>query len=179
MLIRVVCDRIWLAITTFPTWQEWLTAGGLGLLLAVLLIPLGLAIGFLQVEVIRSPKVILTVGAIALFSPGITEELLFRALLLPHPSESVSFTNLSIWFSFSLILFILYHPLNALSLYPAGRPTFMTPGFLVLAALLGVICAIAYLQTGSLWLPVLLHWLAVMVWLLCLGGYRRLQKNEE
>ncbi|MDX2213061.1 MAG: CPBP family glutamic-type intramembrane protease [Oculatellaceae cyanobacterium bins.114] len=172
-------DRIWLAITTLPSGQEWFTVGGICLLLVLLLIPLGRTVGFLKVEVIRSPKIVLSVGAIALVTPGMTEELFFRALLLPHPSESASLTTIGVWFSLSLILFILYHPLNALSFYPAGRPTFMTPGFLVLAALLGVICAIAYLQTGSLWLPVLLHWLAVVVWLLCLGGYNRLQKEGE
>lgn len=177
MTFDYLWDRVRLAITTLPSWHDGLVTGGLCFLLALLLIPLGMAIGFLKVDVIQSPKTILTIGAIALISPGIIEELVFRVLLLPHPSEAASPTTAGLWFSISLGLFILYHPLNALSFYPPGRPTFMTPGFLTLAALLGAICALAYLQTGSLWLPVLLHWLAVVVWLVCLGGYQRL--NEQ
>ncbi len=46
--------------------------------------------------------------------------------------------------------------------------------FLVLAALLGIICSLAYIQSGSLWTPVMIHWLLVVVWLLLLVGYRKL-----
>jgi predicted Abi (CAAX) family protease len=43
----------------------------------------------------------------------------------------------------------------------------------LLAALLGVVCEIAYLKTGSLWSPAAIHWLVVAVWLTVLGGYRK------
>ncbi|WP_293204846.1 MULTISPECIES: hypothetical protein [unclassified Microcoleus] len=46
--------------------------------------------------------------------------------------------------------------------------------FLLLAAVLGVACSIAYLLIGSIWPAVVIHWLGVTVWLLLLGGYRRL-----
>lgn len=46
--------------------------------------------------------------------------------------------------------------------------------FLLLAALLGFVCSVAYLQSGSLWTSVVIHWLAVVVWLLLLGGYKKL-----
>jgi len=49
-----------------------------------------------------------------------------------------------------LATFVVYHPLNALTFYPVGRSTFMNPVFLLLAAILGVACSIAYLQSGSL-----------------------------
>jgi predicted Abi (CAAX) family protease len=71
-------------------------------------------------------------------------------------------------------MFIVYHPLNALSFFPKGLKTFFNWVFLVLAALLGIICSIAYLQSGSLWTPVVIHWLAVVIWLLLLGGYGKL-----
>jgi predicted Abi (CAAX) family protease len=74
----------------------------------------------------------------------------------------------------SLVLFVVYHPLNALTFYPVGRSTFMNPVFLLLAAVLGVACSIAYLLFGSIWPAVAIHWLAVTAWLLLLGGYRRL-----
>jgi predicted Abi (CAAX) family protease len=71
----------------------------------------------------------------------------------------------------SLTLFILYHPLNALTLYKAGNPTFFQPVFLGLSALLGLTCTIAYWLTGSLWTISLIHWVVVVIWLLYLNGY--------
>jgi len=170
----MLLNRIIPAMTTIPSLHSWLTTGAGCLLLALLIVPIGFAIGFLKWDVIRSPPIIGSVVAIALVAPGITEELLFRVVLLPHPSESVSPFGFGLWISISLGLFILYHPLNALTFYPAGNPTFMRPGFLFLALLLGMDCTLAYLQTGSLWLPVLIHWLAVVIWLLLLGGYHQL-----
>jgi len=72
------------------------------------------------------------------------------------------------------VMFVVYHPLNALSFFSQGLETFFNSAFLLLATLLGITCSIAYLQSGSLWTPVVIHWLAVVVWLLFLGGYRKL-----
>ncbi len=49
-----------------------------------------------------------------------------------------------------------------------------TEAWLQTARLLILFTLIAYLQSGSLWTPVVIHWLAVVVWLLFLGGYRKL-----
>jgi predicted Abi (CAAX) family protease len=42
------------------------------------------------------------------------------------------------------------------------------------ALLLGLICTIAYWQSGSWWVPVAMHWLVVFVWLMFFGGYGQL-----
>lgn len=110
-----------------------------------------------------------------LILPALLEELIFRVLLLPHPTEAVQSHTLGIWLAISLGLFVIYHPLNALTLYPAGNPTFLRPAFLALAGLLGLTCSLVYLQTGSLWLPTLIHWIVVGAWVFGLGGYQRLQ----
>ena len=110
-----------------------------------------------------------------LILPALLEELIFRVLLLPHPTEAVQSHTLGIWLAISLGLFVIYHPLNALTLYPAGNPTFLKPAFLALAGLLGLTCSLVYLQTGSLWLPTLIHWIVVGAWVFGLGGYQRLQ----
>ncbi|MFB2837851.1 type II CAAX prenyl endopeptidase Rce1 family protein [Floridanema evergladense] len=85
-------------------------------------------------------------------------------------------TTATVWFwgSLSLVLFIIYHPMNAVTFFPAGRKTFFNPIFLLLAAVLGIVCSVVYLQSGSLWLPVIIHWLVVVVWLVFLGGYKQL-----
>ncbi|HEY5141419.1 MAG TPA: CPBP family glutamic-type intramembrane protease, partial [Methylococcales bacterium] len=78
------------------------------------------------------------------------------------------------WAMLSLTLFVLYHPINALTLYKAGNPTLFQPIFLGLTALLGLTCTIAYLVTGSLWTISFIHWVVVVIWLFCLSGWAKL-----
>lgn len=105
-----------------------------------------------------------------LLLPALTEELVFRVLLLPHPHEATRLRIVLLWIGISLGLFIVYHPLNALTLFPRGNPTFLRPEFLGLAGLLGFTCSMLYRQTGSLWTIVFVHWLVVVVWLGWGGG---------
>ena len=112
--------------------------------------------------------------AVVFFSPALLEELVFRVAWLPHPSEGVLPTTWLVWAASGLVLFVINHPLNALTLAPRGNPTFFNPIFLSLAGLLGLACTLAYALTGSLWVIVVLHWLVVMVWLFALGGEQKL-----
>lgn len=136
---------------------------------------LGLATGFLRWNPCKSGEVTVRVIATSLFAPAILEELFFRVLLLPDPATKVFSTSYWLWSGFSLLLFIVYHPLNALTFFPQGRKTFFNPIFLSLAGILGFTCTFAYQQTGSFWLPVLIHWLAVVGWLLYFDGLQRLE----
>jgi len=95
-------------------------------------------------------------------------------LLLPAPSDKIPFNSYLAWSGFSLLLFVVYHPLNALIFFPQGRAVFFNPIFLILATALGVVCIITYWQTASLSIPVVIHWLAVVLWLLCFGGLTKL-----
>jgi predicted Abi (CAAX) family protease len=146
--------------------------------MAITMIPLGYRLGFLRFRLVRSPSIIWNVAAIALLTPAFSEELCFRVFLLPHPTEALPLPVIGIWTVLSLIAFLLYHPLNAVSFFPAGRKTFLDPAFLLLALILGIGCAIAYLHTGSVWIPTAIHWLAVVIWLLMLGGYEKLYGGE-
>ena len=103
--------------------------------------------------------------------PALCEEIVFRILFLPHPTENPSIKKQIIWGVISLTVFIVYHPLQGITWNPGGSEVFMEPIFLILAALLGVMCTIAYYWVGSLWLPVFIHWLAVVVWLVLLNGF--------
>jgi predicted Abi (CAAX) family protease len=170
LLIR----RVSIAFSTIPDFTDWLVAAMLVLVYSAIALTVGFWSGFLQVDVQTSQRTIVGVLIGCFLSPGITEEILFRVLILPHPEENVSGLVLWLWGCVSLALFVVYHPLNALTFYPAGRSTFMNPVFLMLAAVLGAACSIAYLHSGSIWPAVAIHWLAVTVWLLLLGGYRRL-----
>ena len=82
------------------------------------------------------------------------------------------------WSIISLAAFIVYHPLNALTLYPVGKPTFWDWRFLTLAGLLGAVCSIAYYTTGSTWPPVFIHWIIVVSWIKFFGGQQILQRKS-
>lgn len=167
-----VIQRLITAILTIPDTQDWAYAALLLLIYALISLPIGLKSGFIQVDIQSSRKIVAAVILGALVMPGITEELIFRVLLLPHPTENASLAAQLIWGCISLVIFLVYHPLNVFA--PGHDVTFRNPVFLLLAALLGIVCALSYLQSGSLWPPVVIHWLIVVVWLLLLGGYREL-----
>lgn len=177
VLDLTLIHRFTKAVSTLPGIADWLQCAALLLGFGLIAVPVGFKSGFLQFdpqELVVSIKVI----SITLFAPAIVEELGFRVLLLPHLSEYPSFIAQWLWGSFGVLLFVVYHPLNAWTFYPAGRKTFIDPMFLCLAALLGMICTLSYWQSGSLWTSTLIHWLIVAVWLLILGGYRRLHDRH-
>jgi predicted Abi (CAAX) family protease len=144
---------------------------------AALVLPQGLRSGFLAARRRRSwPTGQAIARAAGLFvMPALVEELIFRVALLPHPLEGSSPPVAVAWGALSVGLFTLYHPLAGRLWYRSGRPLFEDPRFLLPCALLGVVCVIAYGATGSLWPPVLIHWIVVVVWLELLGGREALQ----
>lgn len=109
-------------------------------------------------------------AACLLVMPALVEEFLFRLLVIPTPTEGVPAGAWAGWIALSIGLFVLYHPLATRLWYPQGRALFDQPAFLIQCALLGLACALVYGLTGSLWSAVLIHWLAVLVWLECLEG---------
>jgi predicted Abi (CAAX) family protease len=76
-------------------------------------------------------------------------------------------------------LFVAWHPLAGRLWYPRGRRLFDDRRFLLLAGLLGLTCVMAYQLTGSIWPPVLIHWLVVLIWLETLGGRRWLGEGSQ
>ena len=180
-------QRLGEAAWAFPDRGQWLLCGGLLGIYALIAIPWGLRSSLLTWDPLGkvsqcpgwdSPvKLILSTSLIALVFPALVEEILFRILPLPDPQQ---ITGDQGWLLFlkpaivSWLLFIAAHPLNAWVFFPSRKATFFNPIFLSLAALLGLICTIAYGLTASLWPPVLLHWLPVVMWLLVLGGLERM-----
>jgi predicted Abi (CAAX) family protease len=172
--VPLLLRRLEDAWRTLPGRRDWLHAGALLLIFSLLALPIGYAAGFLQrgsaIPWSATPRIVLT----AFLFPTVVEGNLFRVMLLPHPSEKASAGANCFWAFVSLVLYTASHPLNAILFSHAHRPTFTDPAFLLLAALLGLACTLAYLQSGSLWPPVAIHWAVVVVWLLFLGGYRML-----
>lgn len=155
--------------------QDWLVVGVTLLVYGAIALPLGFNSRFLRVSHSFRNFKELFLGLLVIFiMPSLVEELIFRVLLLPHPNEQVSTIIWCLWAALSLFLFIIAHPLNALTFHPQGKPTFMTPIFLTLTGILGLVCTIAYKITGCLWVIVIIHWAVVVIWQYWLGGKEKL-----
>lgn len=174
-LISIILNRI-LASVFIPAWHDWLIVSLALLIYAAIAIPFGFSRGFLHLQVWSTKPIhysFLTLRC--LLTPAITEELFFRVLFLPHPTEVVNWSKWSIWAGLSLLIYVIYHPLNAKSFYKDGYPTFFDPIFLILATLLGLTCTITYALIGSVWSIIFIHWVVVLLWLVYFGGISKLE----
>lgn len=172
-IISLVLRRLLSAAITFPNFQDWLVTLCIFVVYSALALSVGFSVGFLRWHP-QIGKRSLANMVMAFFSPALLEELVFRVAWLPHPSEGVWPTSWLLWAVSGLVLFVIYHPLNALTFYPRGYPTFFKTIFLSLTGLLGLACTLGYALTGSLWVIVVFHWLVVMGWLFILGGEQKL-----
>ena len=102
---------------------------------------------------------------LAFLVPGFTEELIFRGFL---PSRGDRHRSL-LWLTVSVVTFTLWHIVEALTFLPGAR-LFLTPGFLLAAATLGLACGIMRFRTGSLWPAVIFHGAVVLGWTSLFGG---------
>ena len=161
-----------------PSMGDWLMTLATAVAYGAIAIPLGLWGKLLSLRNIlgsvRPGQ--LTVRLLqALLVPAMLEELIFRVLLLPHPTEGVLTTTFMLWATLSLVLFVISHPLQAMIFRPHLMSLFSRPLFIGLTALLGLSCIIIYTNTGSLWTLIGFHWLVVVSWLVFLGGWQRLR----
>jgi predicted Abi (CAAX) family protease len=135
----------------------------------------GLGSGFLEPHhPWPRPRRLVSAAAALLPMPALGEELVFRGALLPHPGEGTPWPQLLAWSALGIGLFVLYHPLAGRLWYRRAERVFHDPRFLLQTALLGVATTALYQVSGSLWPAVLLHAVAVLVWLERLGGRQHL-----
>lgn len=175
-LANTIKYRAIAASSTIPSLRAFCYLLGALFVYATLAVSLGFKTKFLEFKLERNLLLIVRVILIALLTPALSEELFFRVLLLPHPSKNSSLGFLLSWIIISLFSFVIYHPLNGLLVSTSKQKTFIDPTFLILATGLGIFCTSLYLNSGSLWIPVVFHWTVVVVWLLCLGGNTKLKK---
>ena len=165
-IIRLVGWRIRVAVSTRPDRKGWFNV----LLHLCWLVPAillcGFLGGFLDFESSFDTSGLLALAGVAFFAPALGEELLFRAMLLPREEEG-SATLASI---LSVVLFVLWHPFQALIFGVEAVPIFIDPWFLCAVAALGIALANIYRRTGSIWPCVLLHWFIVLAWKAFFGG---------
>jgi len=151
-------------LRTWPDRGNWRRVA-LELLWAV---PLLLLIGWFAGLVSPSqPPTAAELGGLALIllvAPALGEELLFRAALIPREGRHAG------WMALSVILFVTWHPLQAVTIGPPWSAAFVDPWFLACVAVLGTALARIYAASGSIWPCVLVHWAVVFGWKAFLGG---------
>ncbi len=133
--------------------------------------PIGVWSGFFRPGAPRGSAIeLLTAAIVIVVQPAMFEEVVFRGLLLPRHPRSTRTARLAFTALVALVLYVASHPLNAILFRPSARGVFESPAYLAMVALLGAACTAAYWASKSLWPPIAMHWLTVVVWLWFLGG---------
>jgi predicted Abi (CAAX) family protease len=134
-------------------------------------LPFGFLTGFFEFGILEADiRSMFFLPIFLFFIPSIFEELIFRGFLLPHKHRKLPRKHVFFYSVVSILVFVGCHPLNGLTLARFAYPIFINPAFLFLATLMAIACTITYLRSGSIWIPVCIHWLTVLVWVLLLGG---------
>ena len=164
--IRGTGGRLARAILSRPRPRDWLELAVAAAVLAMVAGPVGFWTGLLAWRP-KPAGEIATLALSALFVPALGEELPFRAALIPDRTEA---SRAGVAIVASMALFSLWHVVEAAVILPKARTLFLRPDFLAWTVALGLACAMLRRRSGSLWPPVLLHWLAVVAWQGWLGG---------
>jgi uncharacterized protein len=161
-------QRLWLGLTTWPDARMWGLSAGVFAAYALLAWGIGFGTGLYRFEP-QMDAGLLRVAVIAFFVPAIGEEVFFRGVLIPTQHEKDKAIGQIL---LALAVFLAWHPLNAWLFFPAVLPLFSDWRFLLVTALLGLACSYLWRATRSLWPPIILHWIAVVIWKAFLGAPR-------
>jgi predicted Abi (CAAX) family protease len=154
--------RIRGALTTIPTAHHWRRTLLELLWLAPVLAALGWAGGLVDTRTPVDLEALARFAVIGFFIPCLTEELFFRAAIVPRRASRLHCL-------LAIAAFVLWHPLQALWFGAAWAEVVLNPWFLAAVAALGVATTRLYLATLSIWPAVAVHWLVVVAWK-ALGG---------
>lgn len=136
---------------------------------AVASLAIGFPTGLLNYDVLDSNLVYILPFALFLF-PSLFEEVIFRGLIIPNDTANKGTKHILLYSLMSSAIFVLWHPVNALTINPGATRFFLDPWFLVIVFILGMVCSLGYIFSRSLWVPIIMHWLTVVVWVFLLGG---------
>lgn len=164
--LRVVRHRLVAAYRRRPGGRDWLEAGGVTVLFALIAYPIARAGGLIEADGSGAEVGTYAVALLAvrvLLVPALLEETLFRVMANPARGEGVGWRRTLLAAMLSTCAYLLIHPVAGL-LRP-GAAAFLRPTFLLLAALLGGGCLFLYRRSGSVWTPTAFHGLAAVTWL--------------
>ena len=159
------------ALTTIPDWQTWRTCALVYGLFLIVALPTGLASRLVRPATASlTPVELIGSGLLLFLQPALAEEIVFRGLLLPRDARSWPRRRLIPVAATALAVYVVSHPINAMLFRPRVLSLFESTPYLLLTTLLGVTCTVTYLISRSIWPPVAIHWLTVVMWIWLLGG---------
>jgi len=129
----------------------------------------GLNSGLFKLDLIDSSFAFFLPFTLFVF-PSFLEESFFRGILIPNNTRERGLKYALVIALISSTLFVAWHPLNALTINKGAQELFLNPYFLFVAFCLGMTCSLSYIYSRSLWAPVTIHWLTVVIWVIFLGG---------
>lgn len=164
--LTVAVKQTWRALKIWPDAGRWKSASGIALPAAAIIALAGFLGGWLVFDPVDDVPAALVAAIILFFVPAMAEELIFRGVLL---SWLAGFSQR--WGSWlSAILFMLWHPLQALTFGPPWSDIFLQPSFLFATFILGIILTHIRIVTQSLWPVIAIHWILALAWKLFFGG---------
>eukprot|EP00978_Attheya_sp_CCMP212_P007324 scaffold17003_cov41-Attheya_sp.AAC.1 len=172
-ILNVIGSRVKLGFMTWPSHQGWIYTFGITSGSTLLAGGVATVTGFVDpVKDMTKPNPIKMLSAFLV--PSLVEELLWRVVLLPHPTVQ----PISLQYAMAILfLHVGMHPvLGELELFgPRGRFVFCDPIFLVLATIvLGGATASYSVSGGSVYAAIVAHAVPVTLWRDCFGGEQRL-----
>lgn len=174
MLKSLIINRLQdlrFSLVTRPTGSDIVFSIIVFLIYMVSALAIGFISGFFTFGLLKAKYWLLIILPVSLLIfPSFVEELFFRVLLLPHKRNKMSNQKIILYALVSIFLFVVWHPLNASTINPAAYPIFTNATFLCIAALMAIACTVTYLKSGSIWIPVVIHWLTVLFWVFLLSG---------
>lgn len=136
---------------------------------AIVAMAVGFGSGLFHFQIISAKLAPLLPLTLFVF-PSLLEEAFFRGVLIPRDTARHGRKRIILVVAGSTLLFVIWHPLGALTVNPSAVPVFLDPAFLLIVAALGITCGYSYVVSKSLWAPVLIHWATVVAWVFFLGG---------
>lgn len=156
------------SLKTSP-FQAPLKAWSLVPLFVVISLPIGFAAGIFAVEPLKAKITPFLPFTLFVF-PSLLEEAFFRGILIPRNVLNAGSAKASRAMGISTLVYVAWHPFNALAFNHSALPLFLDPWFLAIVGALGITCSYSYVMSRSIWVPVIIHWATVTVWVLFLGG---------
>ncbi|MGB5723064.1 MAG: CPBP family glutamic-type intramembrane protease [Parasphingorhabdus sp.] len=165
MLVAAV-KQTWRALQIWPDMGRWKAALGITLPTAAIIALAGYVGGWVTFDQVPDFQSALIATVILFFIPALAEEIIFRGVLLSwFATFSQRWGN---WLS--AILFMLWHPFQALTFGPPWSAIFLQPSFLFATFILAIILTHIRMVSQSLWPVIVIHWLLVLLWKLFFGG---------
>jgi predicted Abi (CAAX) family protease len=200
MMMNVLSQRILSSLTTIPVGiHGWYPIVSITAATTVAAGAVSIATGFLQpINDFSPPRLESSWRPVSAFVvPGLLEETLWRAALLPTPvapttlstivqhASSISTIPSSTLTLYKIALSVLVihvcsHPVFSAAVYPRGKEVFGDPRFLCLTTIVLGGTTLSYLVSGgSVWAAAFTHGVPVALWRDFFGGEQALQKGMK